>query len=138
MQNARFKVGGKTRHGALEGAVVVEYSGTPFTLFRRGRRRYPLKQTVLLAPVVPSKIVAVGLNYRDHAKEMNLPIPDEPRIFLKPATAVIGPGDPRVRRPRRAAGGEQGEPVDHSRPGRSSEPRLRGATHGAHRPRGPR
>ena len=91
MQIARFKAGGKTRYGALEGAVVVEYSGTPFTLFRRGRRRYPLKQTVLLAPVVPSKIVAVGLNYRDHAKEMNLPLPEEPRIFLKPATAVIGP-----------------------------------------------
>ena len=83
MQIARFKAGGKTRYGALEGAVVVEYSGTPFTLFRRGRRRYPLKQTVLLAPVVPSKIVAVGLNYRDHAKEMNLPTPEEPRIFLK-------------------------------------------------------
>jgi hypothetical protein len=61
MQIARFKAGGKTRYGTLEGAVVVEYSGTPFTLFRRGRRRYPLKHTVLLAPVVPSKIVAVGL-----------------------------------------------------------------------------
>ena len=102
MQIVRFKAGGKTRYGALEGAVVVEYSGTPFTLFRRGRRRYPLKQTVLLAPVVPSKIVAVGLNYRDHAKEMNLPIPEEPRIFLKPATAVIGPGDPIVYPPQSA------------------------------------
>ena len=102
MQIARFKAGGKTRYGALEGAVVVEYSGTPFTLFRRGRRRYPLKQTVLLVPVVPSKIVAVGLNYRDHAKEMNLPIPEEPRIFLKPATAVIGPGDPIVYPPQSA------------------------------------
>src|SRR5947208_3834284 len=102
MQIARFKAGGKTRYGALEGAVVVEYSGTPFTLFRRGRRRYPLKQTVLLAPVVPSKIVAVGLNYRDHAKEMNLPIPEEPRIFLKPTTAVIGPCDPIVYPPQTA------------------------------------
>lgn len=47
----------------------------------------------LLAPVVPSKIVAVGLNYKDHAAEMNKPLPDEPLIFLKPSTAVIGPGD---------------------------------------------
>ena len=43
----------------------------------------------LLAPVVPSKIVAVGLNYKDHAAEMNKPLPDEPLIFLKPSTAVI-------------------------------------------------
>jgi len=50
----------------------------------------------LLAPVRPSKIVAVGLNYRDHAREMNKPLPDEPLIFLKPSTAVIGPGDPIV------------------------------------------
>lgn len=46
----------------------------------------------LLAPVIPSKIVAVGLNYRDHAAEMNKPLPREPLIFLKPSTAVIGPG----------------------------------------------
>ena len=47
----------------------------------------------LLAPVTPSKIVAVGLNYRDHAQEMNKPLPTEPLIFLKPSSAVIGPGD---------------------------------------------
>lgn len=46
----------------------------------------------LLAPVEPSKIVAVGLNYRDHAAEMNKPLPGEPLIFLKPSTAVVGPG----------------------------------------------
>ncbi len=46
----------------------------------------------LLAPVEPSKIVAVGLNYRDHAAEMGKPLPGEPLIFLKPASAVIGPG----------------------------------------------
>ena len=45
-----------------------------------------------LAPIVPSKIVAVGLNYRDHAAEMNKALPDEPLIFLKPSTAVVGPG----------------------------------------------
>ncbi len=106
MQIVRFKAGGKTRYGALEGGAVVEYTGTPFALFRRGRRRYPLTQTVLLAPVVPSKIVAVGLNYRDHAKEMHLPLPDEPRIFLKPTTAIVGPDDPIVYPP-------QSRRVDH-------------------------
>jgi 2-keto-4-pentenoate hydratase/2-oxohepta-3-ene-1,7-dioic acid hydratase in catechol pathway len=96
MQIVRFKAGGKTRYGALEGSAVVEYSGTPWSLFRRGRRRYPLEHSVLLAPVVPSKIVAIGLNYRDHAREMGRPLPDEPRIFLKPPTALIGPDDPIV------------------------------------------
>ena len=47
----------------------------------------------VLAPVRPSKIVAVGLNYRDHAKEMNKSLPEEPLIFLKPSTAIIGHGD---------------------------------------------
>ena len=45
----------------------------------------------LLSPVEPSKIVAVGLNYRDHAAEVKKPLPKEPMIFLKPSTAVIGP-----------------------------------------------
>ena len=53
----------------------------------------------LLAPVRPSKIVAVGLNYRDHAKEMNKPLPEEPLIFLKPSTAIIGHGDAIVLPP---------------------------------------
>ena len=47
----------------------------------------------LLAPVEPSKIVAVGLNYRDHAAERNKPLPREPMIFLKPSTTVIGTGE---------------------------------------------
>lgn len=53
----------------------------------------------LLAPVVPSKVVAVGLNYRDHALEMGEELPEEPRIFLKPATSVIGPGEAIVLPP---------------------------------------
>ena len=50
------------------------------------------EEPAVLAPVAPSKIVAVGLNYRDHAAEMNKALPDEPLIFLKPSTAVVGPG----------------------------------------------
>lgn len=48
----------------------------------------------LLAPIIPSKVVAVGKNYAEHAEEMGSDLPDEPVIFLKPSTAVIGPGDP--------------------------------------------
>ncbi len=46
----------------------------------------------LLPPVMPSKIVCVGLNYKDHAAEQNKPLPAEPMLFIKPSTAVIGPG----------------------------------------------
>lgn len=52
-----------------------------------------IEVTRLLAPALPTKIVAVGLNYRDHAQEMSIVPPKEPIIFLKPASSVIGPGD---------------------------------------------
>lgn len=51
-----------------------------------------------VAPVVPSKIVAIGLNYKDHAAEMKKPLPTEPLVFSKPSTSVIGPDEP-VRLP---------------------------------------
>ena len=47
----------------------------------------------MLAPCLPSKIVAIGLNYRDHAEEVKLEIPKEPVLFIKPSTCVIGPGE---------------------------------------------
>lgn len=47
----------------------------------------------LLAPVLPSKIVCVGLNYKDHAAEQNKPLPPEPLLFIKPSTSVIGPDE---------------------------------------------
>src|SRR4029434_1896052 len=91
MKIVRFKAAGKVRYGVIEGTHVVEYAGTPFGGFRRGRKRYPLRQTVLLVPVVPSKIVAVGLNYRDHAEEMHLPIPAETRVCFQPPAALCAP-----------------------------------------------
>lgn len=96
MKIVRFKAAGKVRYGALEGTHIVEYAGTPFTTFRRGRKRYPLRQAVLLAPVVPSKIVAIGPNYREHAEELHRRVPGEPIIFLKPVSALCGPDDPIV------------------------------------------
>ena len=62
----------------------------------RRATRFPSTGHRLLAPVEPSKIVAVGLNYKDHAAEQNKPLPAEPMIFIKPSTAVIGPDDPIV------------------------------------------
>lgn len=96
MQIVRFRAADKTRYGVLEGNFIVEYTGTPFGSFKRARKKFPLRHAVLLSPVVPSKVVAVGLNYRDHAEELNLPVPSEPLIFLKPISALCGPDDPIV------------------------------------------
>ena len=54
----------------------------------------PLDDVRLLAPVLPSKLVCVGKNYAAHAAEFGLDVPDEPLLFLKPSTSVIGPHDP--------------------------------------------
>ena len=54
--------------------------------------RIPLDEATLLAPVEPSKIVCVGRNYREHAAELGHDVPAEPLIFLKPPSAIIGPG----------------------------------------------
>ena len=77
---------------------AVESDGT-FRLVEGDIFDGPLKEgqavtpSRFLAPVVPSKVVAIGLNYKDHAAEMNKPLPPEPLMFLKPSTAVVGPGD---------------------------------------------
>lgn len=57
------------------------------------QKAIPPEEYRLLAPCDPSKIIAVGLNYRDHAEELKLNIPDEPLIFLKPPSSVIGNGE---------------------------------------------
>ena len=78
MRIVRFRAAGKIRYGVLEGTHIVAYAGTPYGTFKKARKKYLLRQAVLLAPVVPSKIVAVGLNYREHADEMNVQVPSEP------------------------------------------------------------
>ncbi len=59
----------------------------------KGASVFKLSSVNLLSPGAPSKIVAIGLNYRAHAAEFNKPLPEVPMIFMKPSTAVIGPGD---------------------------------------------
>jgi 2-keto-4-pentenoate hydratase/2-oxohepta-3-ene-1,7-dioic acid hydratase in catechol pathway len=100
MKIVRFRAGDKIRYGVLEGSHIVEYSGTPYGTFKKARKKYLLSQAVLLSPVVPSKIVAVSLNYREHAEEMNAHVPREPHIFLKPLSALCGPDDPIVFPPQ--------------------------------------
>lgn len=86
----RIEHGGGPRHVVEEQGRWRLVEGDIFGSFEAGE---PIRADGhrLLAPVEPSKIVAVGLNYRDHAAEQNKPLPPEPMIFLKPSTAVIGP-----------------------------------------------
>lgn len=92
MQIVRFRAEDKTRYGVLEGSVIVEYAGTPWSLFRRGRHRYPVRQVVLMAPVLPSKIVGVVVGRRPAAAGAGADL----AIFFKPTSALIGPDDPIV------------------------------------------
>jgi 2-keto-4-pentenoate hydratase/2-oxohepta-3-ene-1,7-dioic acid hydratase in catechol pathway len=89
----RFTAGGKTQYGALEGPQIAEYTGTPFGPFRRTRRRHALRQVVLLSPVLPTKIVLAACNYRDRLAELGLAPPQEPVLFIKPPSTLVGPDD---------------------------------------------
>jgi 2-keto-4-pentenoate hydratase/2-oxohepta-3-ene-1,7-dioic acid hydratase in catechol pathway len=124
MRIARFAFGGEVRYGVVDGGAVdsgvvpggvvdggaaggesaelevAELAGHPFgaaDAIRYTGARYPLADVRLLAPVLPSKIVAIGKNYAAHAREMGGEPPAEPVIFLKPSTAVAGPVDPIIR-----------------------------------------
>jgi len=101
---ARFGHDGVIRYGIVDGADLVVLAGDPlFAGFETTGERVPLADAALLAPVIPrSKVVCVGKNYHDHAAEMGGEAPAEPLLFLKPNTAVIGPGDAIVR-PRQSA-----------------------------------
>jgi 2-keto-4-pentenoate hydratase/2-oxohepta-3-ene-1,7-dioic acid hydratase in catechol pathway len=82
------------RYGVLDGAEVAVIEPHPFAAYRPTGERVPVTGLRLLAPVIPSKIVCVGKNYRAHAAEMGGEVPDEPLFFLKPSSSVIGPGEP--------------------------------------------
>ena len=87
MKLIRFEYNGSICKGTLEGEKVI------FDSPEENREALKLENVKLLAPAEPSKIVLVGLNYASHARELNMDIPDEPVIFLKPPTSLIGPGD---------------------------------------------
>ena len=94
MKFLRFKnKDGKTFAGVLEDSNVYEIEGDIFQECKVTKNKHPLSEIRFLPPCSPTKIVAVGLNYRDHAAEMKKPIPEEPLLFMKPSTSVIGHED---------------------------------------------
>jgi 2-keto-4-pentenoate hydratase/2-oxohepta-3-ene-1,7-dioic acid hydratase in catechol pathway len=92
MKYLRFTYNGTSAYGILDGDVIKEISGSFFNEFTYTGREYDLGKVELLVPSIPSKVVAVGLNYIDHIKEFgDRKIPDNPILFIKLPHTIIGP-----------------------------------------------
>jgi len=100
MRLVRFRFGERIATGVLDaGGSIRVLGGTFFENPVPTGEEVAADDVRLLAPVLPSKVVGVGLNYRDHASEVKMEVPAEPLLFLKPSTSVSGPGDPIVLHP---------------------------------------
>ncbi len=115
MPFCRFEYANTISYGLIEKVAGVETITRTLAHFPESFRDFdqsdhgdlPLSAVRLLAPVLPTKIVCVGRNYVEHAKELQHEVPTSPLIFLKPPSAVIGPGD-AIRRPHHLS-----QRVDH-------------------------
>ena len=88
----RFRIGRSSGYGLLEGGAIYRLSGSIFGEFKRGEKVGRVDAARLLSPCVPSKVVAVGRNYSDHVAEIGGAVPEEPRMFFKPPSSIVGPG----------------------------------------------
>jgi len=96
MKLLRYSYKDKIEKGILEKDTIKKIKGDFFSGFQITEEEIDISAAKLLSPTTPSKIVAVGLNYVDHAKELKMEIPKNPIIFIKPASTVIGPEEPIV------------------------------------------
>ena len=92
-QYCRFEIEGKVIYGAVHGEKVKALSVAPWEGGQETGKTHAASQVRLLAPCQPSKIVCLGRNYRAHAAELGNPVPQQPLIFLKAPSALIGPGE---------------------------------------------
>ncbi|MGD0355568.1 MAG: fumarylacetoacetate hydrolase family protein [Dehalococcoidia bacterium] len=106
MKIIRFQQNEMTSYGVLEGDSIQVYNGSPYDAgigsdshFRPTGTTVPLAGVKLLSPCPASKMVCLGLNYRPHAVEFKIKLPELPLLFLKPPSAIIGPGDTIVLPP---------------------------------------
>ncbi|MEI7780063.1 MAG: fumarylacetoacetate hydrolase family protein [Actinomycetes bacterium] len=106
MRIARYSLNGEVGYGLVDGlsdtgdpgpdSTIAAIDGHPIGVVQTTGVVHRLADVRLLAPILPSKVVAVGRNYADHAAEMGGEVPPEPLIFLKPSTSIIGPYEPIV------------------------------------------
>ncbi|MBQ3864624.1 MAG: fumarylacetoacetate hydrolase family protein [Clostridia bacterium] len=102
MKYVRVEIDGTKKYGCLDGDKVCFLDKAPYLGGKATGETADLASCRLLAPVEPTKVVAVGLNYLDHIEEMKDWVPEEPVIFMKPSSSVIGPEEKIVWPPRSA------------------------------------
>jgi 2-keto-4-pentenoate hydratase/2-oxohepta-3-ene-1,7-dioic acid hydratase in catechol pathway len=95
----RFRYRKKVLTGVLKEEFLFPIIGSVFGDFRIGTSPVPIGDVRVLPPVLPTKIIGIGRNYKEHAQELGHPLPEEPLIFLKPPSAVIGHLDAVVQPP---------------------------------------
>ncbi len=93
MKFVRYEKDTVVRYGVVEGNTILEIEGDVFSKYKLTKKTCSLDVVKILSPCAPSKIIAIGLNYRSHADELKMGIPEEPMIFMKPPTSVIGPDE---------------------------------------------
>jgi len=93
MKLIRYKSGSLVKYGIVSEGIVKEIVGDIFSDFNESGVTHPIGEIKILPPTEPTKIVAVGLNYKEHAKELNMEMPIEPLIFLKPISSIIASGE---------------------------------------------
>ncbi len=93
MRLARFSHNETVGYAVLDGEKVKVLDGHPMGELHYTGDIFSVAEVRLLAPIIPSKIVCIGKNYREHALEMGTEPPTEPLFFFKPTTAIIGPED---------------------------------------------
>jgi 2-keto-4-pentenoate hydratase/2-oxohepta-3-ene-1,7-dioic acid hydratase in catechol pathway len=92
MRMARFVCEGNIGYGVCDGEGIQPIAWEPFDETQVAFEKLAIGKVQLLAPVVPSKIIGIGLNYRQHAEEVGMEAASEPTIFLKPPSSVLDPG----------------------------------------------
>lgn len=90
MKIIRFEHNGKTCYGRLQDDIIDVLKGDIFEGAEQTGEKVPLGEVKVLPPVIPSKIIGLGLNYRKHVEETGFEVPEEPLIFLKPPSSLIG------------------------------------------------
>lgn len=97
------------RYGWIYEDRIGPVEGVPYGEYRRLEAEIPLHMVRLLAPVQPGKIICVGRNYAEHAREQNVEVPEIPLLFLKPPSSVIGPGENIILPPQSKQVEHEGE-----------------------------